>query len=309
MTDWDWYLAKRRGEPVQMNPDNPQPGFYRKPKKERYGARRTFLPVAYYWFRGEDENGEPLPAVLRCREGDRDVSELRGLELWKWVGDHDRDETEWRRVAEEGGLWDDEHELVPMQGDNLPPEDHSFEGLRDSIEDLAHEAAERIEGPPIADQAEADRIANLADRLAELHKIADEQKKEEKRPHDEGAKFVQQKWAPLLLRAETYKNLKYILLTPWLKKLEDARKKEAEAAAAAGEPAAAQPRRSRAGTRGRAMTLKSVKRAEIVDYALCLEFFKDSPDVKATVEMLANRAVRAGISVPGTKVIEESQAV
>jgi hypothetical protein len=52
-----------------------------------------------------------------------------------------------------------------------------------------------------------------------------------------------------------------------------------------------------------------LKRAEITDYAACLEFFKDSPDVKATVQDLANRAVRAGISVPGTKVIEEQTAV
>jgi hypothetical protein len=57
------------------------------------------------------------------------------------------------------------------------------------------------------------------------------------------------------------------------------------------------------------MSLKTVKRAEITDYKVCLEFFADSPDVKATVQDCANRAVRAGITVPGIKVVEEEKAV
>jgi hypothetical protein len=299
MSDWDWWQRKLAGEPVEMNPDTPHAGFYRKPHKEEYGARRTFQPVAYW--RGSDRR-------LYCRIGDEDVTPERGEQLWNVVGNHPVTEEAYRAVAEKGGLWPDEHELVPM-GDNIPPEDNSFEGLRDRIEDLAREASERIEGQPIADQDEADRIANLADRLAQLHKIAKQQKEEEARPYHDGAIQVQKKWASLLLRAETYRNLKYKLLTPWLNKKTEEAKKAAEAAAAAGQPAAAELRRPRAGTRGRATTLKSSKRAEIVDYAACLEFFKDSPDVRTTIEVLANRAVRAGVSVPGTKVIEEQQAV
>jgi hypothetical protein len=306
--DWDWWQRKLAGEPVEMNPDTPHAGFYRKPHKEEYGARKTFTPVAYWWAQPEDDDGNPIgPWELRCRIGDMDVTPQRGQELWTMVGNHPVTEEAYRGVAEDGGLWPDEHELVPMGGDNIAPEDLSFEGLRDKIEDLAREAKERIEGPPIKDQDEADRVANLADRLAELCKIAEEQRKEEKRPYDEGMKAVQKKWAPLLVLAETYKNLKYKLLTPWqLKKDEEARA-AADLAAAAGQPE--EPRRSRAGTRGRAMTLKTFKRAEIVDYPACLKFFEDSDDVKATVQDLANRAVRAGANVPGTKVIEEQRTV
>jgi hypothetical protein len=300
MSDWDWWQRKLAGEPVEMNPDTPHAGFYRKPHKEEYGARRTFQPVAYW---RADDDGQ-----LHCRIGDMDVTPERGEELWSMVGNHPVTEEAYRLVAEEGGLWPDEHELVPM-GDNVPPEDNSFEGLRDKIEDLAREASERIAGPPIADQNEADRVANLADRLAELWKRADEGRKTEKRPFDQEAERIQKKWLPVLHLAEAYKNLKYGLLTPWLNKKTEEARKEAAAAAAAGQPAAAEPRRSRAGTRGRAMTLKTFKRAEIVDYPACLEFFKDSPDVRTTVEMLANRAVRAGVSVPGTKVFEEQTAV
>jgi hypothetical protein len=299
MTDaWDWWFQKLAGSKVEMNPSNPHAGFYRMPSKAFYGARKTFLPIAYW--PGED-------GQLHCRIGDEDVSPERGQGIWERVGNHPVTEDAYREVAEKGGLWPDEHELVPM-GDNLPPEDDSWEGLRDTIDNLAREAAIRLEGPAIVDQAEADKVANLADRLSELFKRADQARKEEKKPFDEGAIEVQKKWAPLLLRAETYKNLKYKLLTPWLKLLEKKAQEAKTTAAAAGEPVA-QESRARVGTRGKAMTLRSQKRAEITDYTTTLAFFAESPDVKATVQDLANRAVRAGISVPGVNVIEESQAV
>jgi len=306
MTDWEYqyWQDKLAGKPAQMNPSNPQAGFYRMPTKERYGARRTFKPVAYWWTLNEMGRQE-----LLCRIGDEDVSPERGQDIWERVGNHPVTEEAYRDVAQYNKPWADEHELVPM-GHNLPPDDESFEGLRDAIEPLAKEALKRIEGPPLATQDEADQIANLADRLSELHKKADEARSQERKPHDEACKEIQKRWSPLLVAAESYRNLKYRLLTPWLKR----QKEEAEAAAAkaavAGEPPApAESRRPRAGTRGRAMSLKSLKRAEIVDYGACLAFFAQNPEVKATVQDCANRAVRAGISVPGTQVIEESQAV
>jgi len=297
---WAYWQSRLEGIPLPMHPDDPQAGFYRIPRKEHYGARRTFTPVAYW----PGENGQ-----LNCRVGDTDVPPMTAMEIWTRVGNHPVTEEAYRAVAERGEPWPDEHELVPM-GHNLPPENlHSFEGLTDAVENLAREALVRLDGPPIEDQDEADRLANLADRLAELWKKAEELRKAERREHDEALKAIQQKWLPLLTKAESYKNLKFRLLTPWLKKLETAQQQEAEAAAAAGAPPAAEARRPRAGTRGRAMSLKSQKRAEITDFEACLAFFKGSEDLRGTVQMLANRAVRAGITVPGTQVIEEQQAV
>lgn len=299
---WFWWWDKLQGKPVEMNPGNPHAGFYRWPRKAQYGARKTFLPVAYW----PGDNGK-----LNCRIGDNDVSAERGEEIWPSVGNHPVTEQAYRSVAQDGQPWPDEHELVPMQGHNRPPEEHTFATLQEDIDNLSREAKERLDGPAIADQDEADRLSNLADALAELHKIADDRRKAEKKPHDEAAVAIQKKWAPLLLRAETYKNIKYKLLTPWQLAQEKALKEEAEAAAAAGQrlAAASEARRPRAGTRGRAMTLKATKRAEIVDYKETLQFFSESPDVKALVQDLANRAVRSGVTVPGTKVIEEKQTV
>jgi len=298
---WQWWREKLAGAAVEMNPDNPHAGFYRMPEKAFYGSRKTYTPVAYW----PGENGS-----LNCRVGDEDIGPEKGQGLWARVGNNPVSETAYRDVAERGLPWPDEHELVPMgPGHNLPPEDESFEGLRDAIEPLAKEALQRIEGPPIASQDEADQIANLADRLSELWKKADQVRSDERRPHDEMCKEIQKKWSPLLVAAESYRNLKYKLLTPWLKKLETAQQQQAEAAAAAGAPPAAGTRRPRAGTRGKAMSLKSSKRAEIVDWVLCLDFFKESPEIKTALQDLANRGVRAGITIPGTKVVEESQAV
>jgi hypothetical protein len=297
---WQWWADKLAGKPVQMNPGNPHAGFYRMPRKAFYGARRTFTPVAYW----PSPNGK-----MNCRFGDDDVTPERGEEIWERVGNHPVSEQAYRAVAQDNQPWPDEHELVPM-GDNLGPEDEdTFEALQDKIENLAREADQRISGPAIGDQDEADRIANLSDRLAELWKKSDTIRKAERKPHDEALKAIQLKWVNVLLKAETYKQLKYKLLTPWLTRLQEAQKKEAEAAAAAGEPAAADARRPRAGTRGRAQSLKTFKRAEIEDYEKALTFFKESQDVKDLVQELANRAVRAGITVPGTKVIEEQKAV
>jgi hypothetical protein len=313
MTDWQWWQDRLAGKPVQANPDSPHPGFFRQSHKAFYGARKTFTPVAYY--------PDPQTGQLRCRIGDAEVDDLLARRTWNHVNAHPVTEEAYREVAEKGGMWPDEHELVPMGkaahvpidetpiplGHNRPPADLSYEGLHAAIEDLARDAQQRLDGPPIANQDEADKIANVADRLAELWKQADEQRKLEKKPHDEAATAVQKKWAPLLLAAETYRNLKYKLLTPWLKKLEEQAKEAATEAAAAGAPA--EKTRPRAGTRGRAMSLKTAKRAEITDQDACYQFFKDSPDIKATLQDLANRAVRVGVTVPGTKVLEESQTV
>ena len=302
MSAWEYQYWHDRlhGIPAMQYPNEPQLGFYREPRKESYGSRKTFRPVAYYL--------DPKDGTLRCRVGDENVNGQRALELWTRVGHHPVSEADYRNVAQHGGLWPDEHELVEMQS-NLPPPEDSFEGLRDEIEPLVADAKRRLKEGPIQDQAEADRYANLGDRLAELSKMVEEQRKAERKPHDDACIEIQKKWVPLRDLAETYKDLKRVLITPWLNKLSAEQQKEAEAAAAAGEPAAADARRPRAGTRGRAQTLKSTKKAKITDYAVCLEFFKDSDDIKSCVQMLANRAVRAGITVPGAEVLEEQSAV
>jgi len=297
---WQWWQDRLAGRPTQIDPSTPRAGFYRMSSKAVYGARKTFKPVAY-WPNG---NGS-----LNCRVGDENISFQRGEELWPYVANNPVSEDAYRKVAEGNEAWPDEHLLVPM-GDNLPPADDSWEGLRDAVIPLAEDAERRLKGGPVEDQDEADRYGNLADRLQELAKLIKAAKDAERKPHDEALVTIQKRWAPLELMSESYKNLKYKLLQPWASQ-EDARKRaEAEAAVAAGEPVSPESaRRTRVGTRGRAMTLRKTKHAEITDYAMCLAHFAQSEDVKSLIQTLANRAVRAGFEVPGAKLIEEEKLV
>ena len=236
----------------------------------------------------------------------------RGREIWIQVCNNPVPEEWYREVAEgDSDQWRDGMATTAPMGDNKPPEETDFEYLKGKIEDNAAAAELRLKGEPITEQTEADLISNLADVLSEFWKKADEARKKERAPHDEALKAIQAKWSPLLLLAETYRNLKYKLLTPWQLAQQKKAEEDAKAAVAAGEPLAAdeRTRRPRAGTRGRAMSLKSFKTAEIVDYDQCLAFFKDNSDVRATIQDLANKAVRAGVSVPGAKLVEEQRTV
>jgi hypothetical protein len=62
---------------------------------------------------------------------------------------------------------------------------------------------------------------------------------------------------------------------------------------------------------GRKAGLKTVWLAEIEDYAKAMAHFADHPDVKALIENLATKAVKAAkgaIAIPGVKVVEDRRA-
>jgi len=320
MTDpryWAWWQDKLAGVEVPASEGTPYAGFYRWVRKEHYGAKKYAIPVAYW----PGDNGE-----LHCRVGFKDVTPQHGRDIWVNVCEHPVYEEWYREVTEKvppEKTWRDGLDLTPppaptppetikdnpLIGDNLPPADNDFNWLKEQIEQAAEPATERLKGPAITTQLEADQIANMADKLAELWKAAENARKGERKPHDEALVGIQRKWSPVLALAETYKDLKYKLLTPWQLAQEQAQQQEAAAAEAAGEAPPSEPRRPRAGTRGRAMTLKSTKSAKITDFAACLEHFKESPDIRATVQDLANKAVRVGLTVPGVEVQEEKRTV
>jgi hypothetical protein len=298
---WLWWQHKLEGKDPPASEGTPYAGFYRAVRKASYGGTKYAIPVAYW----PGENGE-----MHCREGFQDVSDERGQDIWVNVCNNPVPEDWYREVAEnEAPEWRDGMATTAPRGDNRPPEDTDFEFLKGVIEELAGSAKIYLERGPITEQTDADRISNHADKLSEYWKKAEEARKKERQPHDEALKEIQLKWTPLLLMAEAYKNLKFKLLTPWQLGQKKALEEEARAAVAAGETMPETTRRPRAGTRGRAMTLKSFKSAEITDYEACLAFFKDSQDVRGTVQDLANKAVRAGIEVPGVKMTEEMRTV
>lgn len=133
-------------------------------------------------------------------------------------------------------------------GGNNPPEPTPFELSRDEIDGLFMEAKNWLDGEGIKSQADADAVSKLLDLLRKAKSVADERRKTEAKPFDDGKAEVQARYNPLIqdkkgkvdLAADACKKA----LTPWLQKIDDekraaaeALRKEAEAKAAAAQAA------------------------------------------------------------------------
>ncbi len=285
--DYSFWRAALAGEKPQMNETNPQCGFYRWPKKSSYGARKTFQAVAYW--RVDD--------TMFCSVDGVDKEPQYGSDIWISVGSHPVTYENYQDYMEIG-RWADEHPLVPM-GSNQPPDDDSYEGLKEAIEERARSANKLlIDGAVATTQDEADQLSNLADQLIELGQRAEAHRKAEKAPHDAAAEAVQKKWKPLVISSEVYKGIKNRLIAPFLSALAKQAREDNEEGV-----------KFRAGTRGRAMSLRSVKSAKIIDRNAVLTHFRDNEMISTSLQILADRAVRNGDTVPGTEIINEEKVI
>jgi hypothetical protein len=305
---YEFWRRRLTGEIVPIHEAEPQAGFYRLIHRDKSSS-----PVAY-WF-GKD-------GALRCRIGDKDADPQVAIERWPWASKLPITHEVYKAVTS-GAPWPDQHEGVTRdrQNSNAAPDDGSFEGLKDRIEDLARDAEALIKAGAAPDQSAADRASDLANRLGELHKQADQARAAEKKPHDDAAKAVQTKWLPVLSAAEVFKRIKSAVITPFLvaedrkrRDAEAASRKAAEDAAKAGQPipepiAQARSAGPKAGAAGRrSVALRTVKVITISDRAAVLAFFAENPMITDALQVLADKATRAGVTVPGVTVTEEQRA-
>jgi gamma-glutamylcysteine synthetase len=124
---------------------------------------------------------------------------------------------------------------VAAIGHNNPPEPTAFEQAEVEILMLFDQAKGFLDGEPIANRAQADAVGTLDGMIMKARKVADELRVEEKRPHDEAAKAVQEKFKPLLTRCDLARDACKQALTPYLRKLEDEKRAKAEEACKAAE--------------------------------------------------------------------------
>lgn len=113
-------------------------------------------------------------------------------------------------------------------GHNNPPEPTPFERAEAEVILLFDQAKGFLDGEPIANQKQADAIGLLDSMIMKARKAADELRIEEKRPHDEAAKAVQEKFKPLLTRCDLARDACKQALTPYLRKLEEEKRAKAE---------------------------------------------------------------------------------
>src|SRR5690349_674097 len=109
----------------------------------------------------------------------------------------------------------------------------------EEVEDLLLECRNWLDGEPVETEAQADAISALVNRARRIRKDADEARKAEKKPHDDAAKAVQAKWVPTIDKADLAAETAKKALAPYLQKVEDQQRAEAEAARAEAERLAA----------------------------------------------------------------------
>lgn len=238
---------------------------------------------------------------------------------------------------------------VATIGHNNPPEPTPYEAAYARMASL-HELAESwLDGKPAASQAEVDELSNLLDEARKAKKHADEARKAEAKPFDDGKAEVQARYNPLLKNADTIADALKSAMAPFLAKLEaekrareEAARREAEearrkadeairesnranlakreAAELALEAAAKAERIAKAAANdkakatggSRAVTLRTVYRAEVTDLTAAARHYWPlaKAEFHAVVERLAAEDVRAGKrDIPGVTVHEDKTVV
>jgi hypothetical protein len=233
-------------------------------------------------------------------------------------------------------------------GHNMPPEPTPYERVKTTLDNLLLEACNWLDGSGVNTQAEADGVSKLLDDIRKASKAADEARKVEAKPFDDGKAEVQARYKPLLTQADLAADTCKKALAPYLKRLDDekraiaeAARKEAEAKqeaarkamqeadaldfekraqaealvqeAAKAERMATRAENDKAAGRGgaRAVTLRSIWRAEMVDSKAAAGFFwgHRRDRLQDLFVELAAEMVRAGArEIPGFNVIEEKVA-
>lgn len=233
-------------------------------------------------------------------------------------------------------------------GHNGPPEPTPFEAAAATIETLRVEAQNWLDGEPITTQGQADAVSKLLDDARKAKAKADAARVEEKRPHDDAGKAVQAKYKPLLDQADTVAVLAKRVLEPFLMAQEAAKREaervareaaakayaeaqaardaarattdldaaeaaeraaaEAKAATIAAKAAAADKGAARGGAR--AVTLRTVRTAEVVDLTALMRWVwtHDQGALSGWAETYAHNAVRAGKTPDGVAITETQVA-
>lgn len=218
------------------------------------------------------------------------------------------------------GHWPDEP--PPAAHNQGPPLDDENVGanlaaLRSDAAPLLKEAEAALQAP--GDQ-DPDAIGLLVDKLGAIATRADKEHEAEKRPFLERGRVVDTRWKAL---KEVPRNavalLKSTILTPALQKRAQAaaevQRKQREAMAAEAGPEAPAPAVEPPakvtvgqGAGGKKRTLKTVKRAVIVDYDAVYAALRTNAEVKELLQALANKVIKAGGTLPGVEVKEEQTA-
>lgn len=119
-------------------------------------------------------------------------------------------------------------------GHNGAPEPTPFEISKQEIDDLFDEAKLWLDGEPVTTQSQADALNTLETKIRKAAKEAEERRKEEAKPFDDGKAEVQARYNPLIAKdkgkADQAINAVKAALKPYLIELDRIQREKAEAA-------------------------------------------------------------------------------
>lgn len=335
MSDYAWYfkalelagdcgeLTRDQMKTLGVSESDPQPGFYRK----RISKGGPFVTVAIWSTEGGIValvNGEPADPFA----------------VWTFACRNPIGEATYRAVVDGVAPWPDQPP-APV-GHNMPPSDDPHAHLTAEYQGEAELARDFLK-EPITTKDQADRAAVWSKRLSAIAKKATDLHKVEKQPALDAGRTVDERWRDLKEGADALAKQLKRHMDEYLReqdRLEQERQRkareEAERIRREAEEAAAKARKSdneyeqakadrlareadeaereavarnaAAGRTGAKVSLRTFVSARIVDYDRALIALKDHPEMKALVEQLASRAVRAGVSLDGVERFEEKRA-
>jgi hypothetical protein len=300
---WHWWRQALAGNFIEdeIKRGNPQSGFYRDRSKRAVAIWRDELGALMcsvtsgYSPRHADEIDELFGFVLRTPISD---------EVYERVAAGEGFPEDVEAPASERGIGDNSASL-PLH-ESIAEEINRFvDSARDWLKSI---------GGKVETQQQADKAANYAEKFQALEKKADAARVDEKKPYDDGAKAVQERWKPVVALAAEKKGwmkkaLETFLTAERRRKEEEARQARIEAEKEAeihGEapPPPPPPVRVNAGTRGK-VALRSREDFIVSDLkafgSFLLAMENPPPDLVETLEKIARRMGHAGTVPPGVE--------
>lgn len=287
--DFTWWQAALAGNRKPNDGNTPESGYYKVRRKGHDG----FLPCAFWW---DSNTGE-----IRCHLNGRDYDEQRAVEIWPYASKNPVTvEAYGERVRT--GKWPGEHEAV-VNHNRMPPQD-TPEALAERIDDLSREAEKLIAAGAAVTEDASDQASDLANTLGEIEGKITQLHRAEKEPHLESGRAVDRRWFGMRDRAAEFKRrLKLIVVTPFLnKKFAEALRLAAISAGVA--PEALPQARLTAGSSKRATALRTQTSAEVADWPALLAALHEHPDIRDAAQRVANASAKAGVALPGTRIIK-----
>lgn len=319
------YRDMLAGKDVPITSEHPYPGRYKVKRGD------VWLPVAI----GYDQF-DNLTALV-------DGMQANPLDVWTWCAKHPvtQDAYKFRKA---NGYWPDEPK--PVARSNMPAD--PFDALLAVVEDKSAQAEDLLtRNPEIKSQQVCDLFRNLQAQLLDLNKQADAMHETEKRPVLERGKEIDERFrfrASVKVLSERLRQRFGAFLAAEERRQKEAAQREFEAKRAAAEaerkrieeeqaklmrddpiaaltspppeapelPVAPEPVKVQAGGGfGRRAGLRTDWVPEITDYKLAALHVIGHDDVKAAVEKVIARMVKAAkgkVKIPGVTVNETRKA-